>query len=133
MLMSREMDYALRIVRALKDGPMSATQIAESETLTRPITLKVLGRLRQAHIVSSSRGHDGGYSLAQNWRQLTLYDLFEAIGEDLSVNRCQICGYRCDNRPDGCQWHSELDRIQTVLNEELSRHTLDDILKGEIQ
>ncbi|MFC2471014.1 MAG: hypothetical protein ACFNVI_06380 [Lachnoanaerobaculum gingivalis] len=43
MLITREMDYAVRIIRALKEGTkVSATEVAKKEHLPQAITYKVL-------------------------------------------------------------------------------------------
>ena len=64
MLMTREMDYALRILRALyQEGQLSAAAIAQRESMPKAVTLKVLKQLRAAGLVSSLRGSSGGYVL----------------------------------------------------------------------
>lgn len=129
MLVTREMDYAMRIVRAL-DGQeqLSAAAIAERERMPRAVTLKILKGLTAAGLVESQRGAGGGYRLKKPARQMTLYDLFHMFGRDLLLNRCQEPGYRCENHPDGgCGTCRELSRIQRILDAELKRTTLDDI------
>ena len=64
MLMTREMDYALRILRALyQEGQLSAAAIAQREHMPKAITLKVLKQLHAAGLVCSRRGSNGGYAL----------------------------------------------------------------------
>lgn len=130
MLISREMDYALRIIRALSSGPHSAQEIADMETMTRAITLKVLNKLKKAGIITSIRGQVGGYQLKEHWQNLTLCDLIAAMEGDLLVNRCQCPGYTCENCPEGCAFRNELSRIQNVLYTELTRRTLQEILQA---
>lgn len=49
MLVTREMDYALRILRALhQQGQMSAAAVAEQEHMQKAITLKLLQILTPA-------------------------------------------------------------------------------------
>lgn len=129
MLISREMDYALRIIRALSHGNHSAQEIAEKEALSRPITLKVLNKLKKAGLVDSFRGQEGGYRLKDHWQTLTLYDLFKVMDNDLYVNKCQCPGYKCENCPDACVFCDEFTRIQSVLYDELARRTLGAILR----
>ena len=67
MLMTREMDYALRIVRALyRDGQLSAASIAQREQVPKAITLKILKQLHTAGLVDSRRGPSGGYLLQRD-------------------------------------------------------------------
>lgn len=126
MLMTREMDYALRIMRALyRGGQLSAAAIAREEHMPKAITLKILKRLHAAGLVASRRGSGGGYLLERPCEELSLWDLFHALGEVLLMNRCQQQDYRCENYPrGGCGLCRELTRIQAVLDEELRKTPL---------
>ncbi len=126
MLMTREMDYALRILRALyREQQLSAAAIAQRENMPKAITLKVLKELHAAGLVSSRRGASGGYVLKETCEELYLWDLFQALGEPVYVNRCQRPGYRCENRPEGdCGLCRELSRIQSALDRELHKTPL---------
>lgn len=126
MLMTREMDYALRILRALyQEQQLSAAAIAQRENMPKAITLKVLKELHAAGLVSSRRGASGGYVLKESCEELYLGDLFQALGEPVYVNRCQRPGYRCENRPEGeCGLCRELSRVQSALDKELHKTPL---------
>ena len=83
MLMTREMDYALRILRALyQEGQLSAAAIAQREHMPKAITLKVLKQLHAAGLVCSRRGSNGGYALLSPCEGLYLGDVFFALEED---------------------------------------------------
>ena len=126
MLITREMDYALRILRALyQEGQLSAAAIAQRESMPKAVTLKVLKQLRAAGLVSSLRGSSGGYVLQRPCEGFCLYDIFSAFGEPICINRCQQPGYRCENRPEGdCSLCRELSRIQKALDKELRKTPL---------
>ena len=127
MLVTREMDYAMRVVRALDslDGLATAAGVAEREQMPQAVTLKILKRLTTAGIVESRRGPAGGYRLRQSPEALTLYDLFRVFGREPLLHRCQAADYRCENYPDGdCGTCRELCRIQEILDAELRRTPL---------
>lgn len=129
MLVTREMDYALRILRALhRDGQLSAAAVAQREHIQKAITLKLLNRLLSAGIVESRRGVSGGYFLKRPCEELSIYDVFQSIGEPPLLNRCQREGYQCENLSEsGCGVCRELDRVQEILDRELRRTPLSDI------
>ena len=129
MLVTREMDYALRILRALhRDGQLSAAAVARQENMQKAITLKLLNRLLAAGIVESRRGVSGGYFLKRPCEELSIYDVFQSIGEPPLLNRCQREGSQCENFPrGGCGVCRELSRIQESLDRELQRMPLSDI------
>jgi Rrf2 family protein len=127
LLVTREMDYAMRVVRALDslDGLATAAGVAELEQMPQAVTLKILKRLTTAGIVESRRGPAGGYRLRRSPEALTLYDLFRVFGREPLLNRCQAADYRCENYPDGdCGTCRELCRIQEILDAELRRTPL---------
>ena len=129
MLVTREIDYALRILRALyRGGMLSAAAVARQEHMQKAITLKLLNRLLAAGIVESRRGASGGYFLKRRCEDLRIHDVFQALGEPPLVNRCQREGYTCENFPQGgCGVCRELGRIQSALDRELRRTPLSDI------
>ena len=126
MLITREMDYALRILRALEqEEQLSAAAIAQRENMPKAVTLKVLKQLRAAGLVSSRRGSSGGYVLQRPCEGSYLYDIFSAFGEPIFINRCQQPGYQCENLPvEDCNLNQELCRIQQMLDRELQRTSL---------
>lgn len=132
MLVTREMDYAVRAIHALEEGgQLSAAAVAEREEMPQAVALKILKRLSAAGIVESRRGAGGGYRLTPSAREMSLYDLLRVFGKGLLLNRCQESGYRCENHPDGdCGVCRELCRIQAVLDAELRRTPLREIFQG---
>ena len=61
MLMTREMDYAMRILHALfQEKQLSAADIAQRENMPKAVTLKILKQLHAAGLVTSRRGPSGG-------------------------------------------------------------------------
>lgn len=126
MLMTREMDYALRILRALyQEEQLSAAVIAQREHMSKAVTLKILKRLHAAGLVDSRRGSNGGYFLLRPCEQMDLWELFHALEEPLYLNRCQCPGYQCENRPrEKCGLCRELSRVQEVLDGELRKTPL---------
>jgi len=129
LLITREMDYTLRILRALhQNGMLSAAAVARLEHMQKAITLKLLNRLLAAGIVESRRGASGGYFLKRRCEDMCVYDLFQVLGEPPLINRCQREGYTCENFPQGgCGICRELCRIQRTLDQELRRTPLSDI------
>lgn len=131
MLITREMDYALRIVRAIyQEGQLSASAISQRECMPKAITLKILKHLHAAGLLESRRGPSGGYLLQRDCETLYLWDVVHALGESLYVNRCQQPGYQCESRPEGnCGLCWELSRIQEVLDSELQKTPLSAIFQ----
>ena len=64
MVITRETDYALRLLRVLLDGELHAVRdIAESELVPQAFAYKILIKLSKAGLVRSVRGTAGGFRL----------------------------------------------------------------------
>lgn len=134
MLITRETDYALRIMRALANGErITAAEICRKELLPQQFTYKILKKLERAGLVQIMRGVDGGCRLSANLKQVSLYDLTVIMGEDRTVSACMQPGFQCAWRlqnGDSCQVHRQLLQIQHVLDDELRSHSLHQMLFG---
>ena len=131
MLMTRETDYALRILRVLQDGQLhTASQIAQDQLLPQSFSYKILKKLEKAGLVQVIRGTAGGCRLAADLSAVSLYDLLAMLGEHAALNSCMDPGYACSWRGchGGCQMRNRLLDIQDKLDRELRAHSLQEIL-----
>ena len=98
MLITREMDYAIRAVRALADGEKhNIKEICSMEDIPTEFGYKVLKKLSHSEIVTVIRGQGGGYRLLCDLNETTLLDIARAIGGNLLLNECLEGGYVCIN------------------------------------
>ena len=133
MFITRECDYAVRVIRALQgESRLSVPEICEKEAITAPFAYKILKKLQKAKIVKGYRGVHGGYSLDRGADELTLYDVYEAIDPGMFIIECLDPQYDCArDGQDGipCLVHRELADIQSQLFAMLKRKTLVQILE----
>ena len=118
MFLTKECDYAIRIVRSLAGREMrSVRSICQAENMPHPFAYKILKKLEHAQIVKSFRGSTGGYQLVKDPELLTMLEIVSAVDDHLYLNECLQEGYICDNNRNGtaCCVHIELDRIQSML------------------
>ena len=84
MFITRECDYAARVLRALSgETRLSVNEICEKESITAPFAYKILKKLQKAGIVKGYRGVHGGYAMNKSLGELTLFDVYKAIDPDL--------------------------------------------------
>jgi len=134
MLLTRECDYALRIIRALASGEKTtAEEICNAENIPGQFAYKILKKLERAGYLMSSRGREGGYWLVKSLSDITIYDIVSSIDETLFVNECLRDDRPClRNPPDNpCAVHFELERIQSELVKELRKNTISQIVTGK--
>lgn len=133
MLITRETDYALRILRALSRGEqMTVAAIAQDQQVPKQFAYKIIKKLSKGGLVSIARGAEGGCSLAADLRQVSLYGLLRMMEEEVRLTACMDPGYACPWREDNghCVAHCQLAALQQTLDRELQAHSLHQILFG---
>lgn len=135
MFITRECDYAVRVIRALADEErLSVGEICKREGITAPFAYKILKKLQTAEIVKGFRGVHGGYALEKPASEITLLDIYQAIDPEMFLVECLNPQKRCSRDGAGgkpCQVHRELEAIQKKLYALLSEKSLEKILHQE--
>ena len=135
MFITRECDYAVRVIRALAgESRLSVNEICEKESITAPFAYKILKKLQKSKIVRGYRGVHGGYTLNRKLEELTLLDVYSAIDPDMFINECMDPEFHClrngqDNLP--CRVHHELSDIQQEMFKMLRRTPLSELVGKE--
>ena len=76
--LSRMLHVLLHMSR--EDQPFTSERIAEMLSTNAAVVRRTMAGLRQAGMVSSTRGPQGGWQLARDLQQVTLLDVHEAVG-----------------------------------------------------
>lgn len=122
MLITRECDYGVRILRALSKASIISVQTISSEELI-PVqyTYKICRKLSKAGLITSHRGAMGGYTLSADLDKTTLFDVFQVIDSGLKISDCIQEGRQCLRNPKDrpCKVHQEFERLQALINNEL--------------
>ncbi|MEN9205934.1 MAG: Rrf2 family transcriptional regulator [Thermostichales cyanobacterium SZTDM-1c_bins_54] len=102
--------------------PVSGRSIAQRQQIPPAYLEKLLLELRQAKLVRSQRGSQGGYRLARPPRSIRLWDILEAVGEQvnfLTSRDPEVIG-------DSVMQVVE-QRLQTAIHQVLQQITLEDL------
>jgi FeS assembly SUF system regulator len=85
-------DYAVVMMAAAArhaDGArLSATCLSEETGVPLPTAQKLMGRLTQAGLLSSTRGTGGGFRLTRDAAQISLADIVEAVEGPIALTTC---------------------------------------------
>lgn len=134
LLITRETDYALRILRTLLHGEqLPASKICERELLPRHFVYKILKKLERARLVQAARGSEGGFRLIADLRKISLYDLMEFLENRRPISACMEPGFRCawqERNRSECTVYRQLKGIQNVLDTEMRARSLYEMLSG---
>lgn len=83
MRVSAKVDYALRAIAQLAaeggDRPVKAEHIAKAQDIPLSFLLGILRELKQARLLKSYRGTDGGFGLARPPERITLAEVMRVI------------------------------------------------------
>jgi Rrf2 family protein len=90
MRISAKADYAVRAATELAgagDGPTKGDAIARAQEIPLRFLENILGDMRQAGLVRSQRGAEGGYWLAKEPKQISVADVIRAVEGPLAAIR----------------------------------------------
>ena len=134
MRISAKVDYAVRAAIELAvagDRLTKADAIAQAQEIPPKFLENILGDLRQAGLVRSQRGVEGGYWLARPASDITLADVIRAVEGPLANVR--------GVRPDSVTYQGAAEPLRDVwiavrasLRSVLEAVTLADVASGEL-
>jgi Rrf2 family protein len=131
MFISKECDYAVRIIRELADGSKkTVADICRQEHISHQFAYKIVKKLEKAALVRAFRGKAGGYALSKDMDAFSLYDVFAAVEGGMVLTACLREGFICPmNRGDSpCCVHREFIRLQDMLAAGLKEKTVSEVL-----
>jgi len=130
-----KVDYAVRaavhLTGRVGEGPIKGDRIAEAQQIPLKYLENILSELRQAGIVRSQRGADGGYWLGRDPADVPLADIIRAVEGPLAHVRGE--------RPTDLRYPDGTGALQDVwvavrasLRLVLEQVTLADVASGEL-
>jgi DNA-binding IscR family transcriptional regulator len=75
------------------NGPVTSEMLAKAMCTNPVVVRRVMAGLREQGYVRSEKGHGGGWSLASDLSQVTLRDIYNALGRPSLL----AIGHRTDN------------------------------------
>jgi Rrf2 family protein len=140
MKLSSQEEYGLRcllqIARRGKGVGLTIPEISDAVGISSHYTAKLMRILRRAGFVKSARGQVGGYTLSRPAGQVAVGEVMAALGGRLfdpafcndHAGIEQVCRGSID-----CSIRSLWRAVQQVVDQVLSRTTLDQLLADEQQ
>jgi Rrf2 family protein len=135
MRISAKADYAVRatltLAAAEDDKPVKGERIADAQGIPLKFLENILIDLRQAGLVASQRGPEGGYRLDGKPEDITVADVIRAVDGPLASVR--------GGRPEQAAYEGPAEGLQTVwialrsgIRGVLESVTLADVVKGSM-
>jgi Rrf2 family transcriptional regulator, cysteine metabolism repressor len=92
MLFSTKAEYGIRLMvelgRTADSAPVSLASVADAELLPLAYLEHLVAKLREAGLVSSTRGAHGGYQLARPPEEIDMLDVVQALEGPIAPMEC---------------------------------------------
>ena len=130
MQLTRGADYAVRALIHLAGLPEGTRvmlhELARVTEAPQDFLYKILQTLRQAGLVGSWRGKNGGFQILPAGRSATVKVAIEAIDGPIRLNVCTSPAEHC-NRAGWCPVHPLWACAQTAVSRVLDSETIEDL------
>ena len=134
MRISAKADYAVRAaleLAAAESPPVKGERLADAQGIPLKFLENILGDLRQAGLVVSQRGPDGGYRLERSAGEISVADVIRAVDGPLASVRGE--------RPESMHYAGPAEELAPVwialraaVRGVLEHVTLADIVAGKV-
>lgn len=126
--------YALRVMLDLaqhrEDGFISLKTVADRQGYSMKYLEMIVGCLKRAELVESTRGKEGGYRLCREPAEYTVGQILRSIEDNLAPVSCITTdGISCE-RAGGCMTLPMWKELDDITNAYLDTVTLEDLLTG---
>ena len=127
--------YALRVMLDLaqhrQEGFISLKTIADRQGYSMKYLEMIVGSLKRAGLVASTRGKEGGYQLIRDPEDYTIGEILRCIEDNLAPVACIKAGDICCEHAGECMTVPMWKELDDITNAYLDGVSLQDLLTGE--
>ena len=121
---------ALRFIGQMNQA-LSARQISEGLNLPYEITAKTLQHLKEAGLIQSSMGTNGGYTLKSSLEQISFAQIIDALEGPISIVECASHGEKECTRSSSCELQDGMKTLNMKIRNLLEETKLSTFVKPE--
>ena len=108
-------------INSTGNKPISLSEISERQNISLSFLEQIFSLLKKREIVKSIRGPSGGYIFAKDPSFIMVYDVIDAIDEELKITRCKSGETSClSTKKTKCLthnlWNNLTNHISFFLN-----------------
>jgi Rrf2 family protein len=132
IIFSRQCEYAIQGVLYLALKPQG--EMTSTKELTKRLDIpyhflgKILQRLTQKGLLTSLKGPTGGFSLGKPPKDITLYDIVEAVDGSDFTSKCVMGFPECSGK-DPCSVHNTWGRMRDDIYQMLVSKNISEMAK----
>lgn len=127
-MISQTAEYALRAIVSLAAQPdlhQTNQQLAEVTGVPAGYLSKVMQSLSRAGVVQSQRGLHGGFRLTIPPKELSVFDVIQAVDPIRRIRRCPL-GIK--SHQNLCPLHRRLEHTAELVEDALRHSTISELL-----
>ena len=133
MKISTKGRYALAIMSYLarnykEDRYITLKEISEKENISLKYLEKIISMLNKCGYLLSLRGSEGGYKLAKDPKEYTIYEIISKTEGDIVVTSCVDSKFICSKK-EKCRSFKLWNELNNVIIDFLNGKTLEDYTK----
>ncbi|HET9016678.1 MAG TPA: Rrf2 family transcriptional regulator [Thermomicrobiaceae bacterium] len=138
MKVSTRGEYGMRamvsLARMYGQGPVPLTAIAADSNVPATYLEQLIGPLRRAGLVTSTRGAHGGYQLARPPDQVRVGEVYRVMEGPIAPMSCVTEDADADPCPmiDGCATRAVWVKVRDSIAEALDSTTLADLVRRRV-
>ena len=107
----------------------SAADVANATGIAVPTVSKLLKALGRSGLVTSTRGSNGGYTLARDPHEISAADIIDALEGPVSITECSASDSQCEHE-GSCSVGGAWQRVNGAIRRALDDVTLNDLLRS---
>ena len=131
MILSTKGRYGLKAIFELSlsygDGPVSLKKICDKYDISENYLEQLFGKLKRAGYIKTTRGAQGGYSLAMEPKDITVGMILRTLEGEITASDCinkEIC-----SRESICATRVIWEKIEKSINDVIDNITLIDMIQ----
>ena len=126
--------YALRVMLDLAqhpdDGFVSLKTVADRQQISMKYLEAIVGNLKKAELLESTRGKEGGYKLCKAPADYSVGEILRSIEDNLAPVSCIRDGSVSCDKAAACMTVPMWMELDEITNNYLDTVTLEDLLTG---
>jgi Rrf2 family protein len=132
--LTKKADYGLIALKYLAERPempvLSAKDVADTYGIPAQLLAKILQLLTRKGLLRSHAGMNGGYVLARDAREISVYEVIHAIDGPFFITSCTKGSKGCELTPS-CTVKEPLARVNDTIAGVLKSISIQDLAEHE--
>ncbi|MDH7605920.1 MAG: Rrf2 family transcriptional regulator [Melioribacter sp.] len=121
--------FMFELAKNYNNGPIYLKDIAKKQEISEKYLSKLVILLKNASLISSFRGSQGGYTLAKKPSEISMREIVEVLEGGIEIVDCINKDNFC-KKIDGCVTRDVWIKLNSVIRDTLEKITLEDLVEN---